>query len=385
MTSPQGVFYSAQDADSEGEEGRFFVWTPDAVRAIVGDDADAVCAWYDVTAEGNWEHGQSVLWTPRALDDVARATGLAPAELMAAVRRARPILWAARELRPKPLRDDKCLAGWNALMISALADAGATMGERAWRDAAAAALDTWRARGWSHNALAHAMKAGETYGSGFLDDHAGMACAALDVYEAAFEPSALAFARALIDAVLARFVDDATGEFFFTPSDGEVVLHRSRDPFDHAYPGGAGLALDALVRLAELTGHAPYHAAASRAVERYAGAAATNPMGMATLARAIDRAARGSVEVIVMGDASRDDTRAILDAVRAALVPRRTLVCVRDAAEGIAHGLAPSLVEGRAAGDDGAPVVYVCRGTACEMPARTVEALALTLRRVAAA
>src|SRR5205823_1957556 len=152
--------------------------------------------------------------------------------------------------------DDKCLAGWNALMSGALADAGAAMGEARWVDAAAAALDAWRSRAWLDGRLAHAMKAAETYGTGFLDDHAGMACAALDVYEATFDPAALAFARALMESVLARFRDDATGEFFISPSDGEVVLHRSRDPFDHAYPGGAGLALDALLRRAELTGHA---------------------------------------------------------------------------------------------------------------------------------
>ncbi|MFO0606780.1 MAG: thioredoxin domain-containing protein [Polyangiales bacterium] len=382
MTSPEGAFYSAQDADSEGEEGRFFAWTRDEFRAVAGDDADAACAWFDVTAEGNWEHGNNVLWTPRPLAEIAAALGRPEAEVLAAVARARPRLFEAREKRPKPLRDDKCLASWNALCLGALADAGAALGEDAWVTAAARCLALWRSRAWQNGALAHAMKDGVAYGHGFLDDHAGMAGAALDVFEANHDPAALAFARELGDAVLARFVDDATGELCFTPSDGEAVLYRSRDPHDQAHPGGYGLALDALLRLATITGDARYREAAERAAAPVAATAAANPMGLATVARAADRVRRGAVEVIVMGDASRDDTKAVLRAARGVMLPHRTLVCAASAEAGAAAGIDAHLLEGRSAGAGGAPVAFVCRGTACEMPARTPEGLAATLRRV---
>jgi hypothetical protein len=385
MTSPEGLFYSAQDADSEGEEGRFFAWTHHAVRALTGDDADAVCAWFDVTPDGNWEHGQNVLWTPRPLAQVAKSLGRSEIDVMAAVARARPVLFDAREKRPKPLRDDKCLAAWNALLLGALADAGATLGHDGWVATAARCLDAWRTLAWKDGALAHAVKDGVAYGTGFLDDYAGMACAAVDVFEASGDPAALAFARSLLDAVLARFVDEATGELCYTPADAEAVLYRSRDPHDHAYPGGVGLALDALLRLATLTCDARYREAAERAAASIAPTAVASPMGLATVTRAVDRMRRGAVEVIVVGDPARDDTRAMLRAARAVMLPHRTLLGVASAAAGAALGVDAHLLEGRCAGADGAPVAYVCRGTACEMPARTAEALTATLRRVTGA
>lgn len=386
MTSPEGTFYSAQDADSEGEEGRFFSWTPDEVRAVVGDDdAAVVCAWFEVTALGNWEGGRSVLHTPASRDEIARRLKRPVEALDAALARARPKLMEARALRPKPMRDDKCLAGWNALMIGALADAGASLDEPAWIDAAKRGLDAWRAAAWSSPRLAHAMKDGTAYGEGFLDDYGGMAGAAIDVYEATGDAASLAFAKGLLDAVVTRFVDPATGELCFTSSEAEVVLYRSRDPYDHAYPGGAGLAVDALARLAELTGNKTFHEVAERAAGVYAARAATQPMGMASLTRAVDRVARSSIEVIVMGDRARSDTRAMLAAARRVMVPRRLLICVASADEAIGHGLDAALFEGRAAGPDGAPVAFVCRGTACEMPARTPEALTATLKRAASA
>ncbi len=385
MTSPAGTFYSAQDADSEGEEGRFFAWTPDEVKAAAGDDAAAACAWFEVTDLGNWERGRSVLHTPASRDEVARRLKLPVEDLDAAIARARPKLLAARELRPRPMRDDKCLAGWNALMIGALADAGATLDEPAWTAAAKRCLDAWRTVAWTSPRLAHAMKDGVAYGEGFLDDYGAMAGAAIDVYEATGDAASLAFARALLEAVVARFVDAATGELCFTSSDAEVVLHRSRDPYDHAYPGGAGLCVDALARLAELTGDKTFHDVAARAAEVYAARAAAHPTGMASLTRAIDRVARSSIEVIVVGDGARDDTRAMRSAARRAMVPRRLLVCVASAEEALSHGLDAALFEGRSAGPEGAPVAYVCRGTACEMPARSPESLAATLRRAASA
>jgi len=382
MTSPEGAFYSAQDADSEGEEGRFFVWSRDEVASLLGDDAEAVCAWFDITEAGNWEHGKNVLWTPRPCAVVASALGRSEDDLRAAIARGRARLFDARERREKPLRDDKCLASWNALALAALADAGAFLGEDRWIDAARRGLTLWRSRAWTGTSLAHAMKDGMAYGTGFLDDHAGMACAALEVFEASFDPEALAFARALCDAVLARFVDAPSGELCFTPSDAETVLYRNRDPHDHAAPGGHGLALDALLRLSALTGDKRYRAAAERAVAPIAAMAVAHPMGMATVVRALDRMHRGDVEVIVLGDRSRDDTRAMLRAVRSVMLPHRVVVCARCAEEGIAMGLDAHLFEGRSAQAEGAPMAFVCRGTACEMPSRSPEALLATLRRV---
>ena len=382
MRSPDGIFYSAQDADSEGEEGRFFVWTAAEIGALAGPaDAEIFCAVYDVSPEGNFEHGRSVLWTPRPLEKVAAALGRPVPEVIAAVERVRPKLLAAREARPRPMRDDKCLASWNGLLLGALAHLGATLDEP---DAVAAARDglyAWRDRAFPRGALAHAIKDREAYGTGFLDDHGALANAAVDVFEATFDPAALALARALLDAVLARFVDAATGALCFTAVDAEVVLYRSRDAFDNAYPGGVGLAVEAMLRVAELTGEKRYRAAADRALALYAATATENPMGLGSVLRAVDRAARGSIEVIVLGDPARDDTRAMLAAARSVFLPHRLLVCAPDDESGVAMGIDRELLRGRTAGEGGAPRAYVCRGTICEAPVGDATSLLATLRR----
>jgi uncharacterized protein len=381
MTSPEGAFYSAQDADSDGEEGRFFVWKLPEISAVIGTDMPAFCAWYDVTPEGNWEHGHNVLWTPRTLSTVATSVGLSETELTVAVERARNKLWQHRELRNRPLCDTKCLASWNALVISALADAGATLGDSSYIRAAVQCLFLWRDRAFTSTHLAHAIKDNTPYGHGFLDDYAGMACAALDVYEATFDPSALTFARQLMTAVLDRFIDTETQQFFFTSSDGEVVLFRSRDPFDHAAPGGAGLAIRALVRLGELTGTAQFCEASERVVAAYASVTNEHPLGVATISHACDRAWHRALEMIIVGDLERPDTQAMILAARSVYIPHRMLVCVRDAAQANEHGLSPALMEGRVS-VDGAPVAFVCRAATCELPVHTPEALRTTLQRV---
>ncbi|MBP6832256.1 MAG: thioredoxin domain-containing protein, partial [Deltaproteobacteria bacterium] len=298
------------------------------------------------------------------------------------IERVRPKLLAARERRPHPMRDDKCLASWNGLPLGALAHLGATLDEP---DAVAVARDglyAWRDRALADGALAHAIKDREAYGTGFLDDHGALANAAVDVFEATFDPDALALARTLLDAVLARFVDAETGALCFTPADAEVVLYRSRDAFDHAYPGGVGLCLEALLRVAELTGEESYRAAADRALTLYAASATDNPMGMGSVLRAVDRATRGSVEVIVLGDPARDDTRALLTAARSVFLPHRLLVCAPDEESAVVMGVDRELVMGRSSGEGGAPRAYVCRGTTCEAPVGDSASLLETLRRV---
>lgn len=375
MRSPEGCFYSSQDADSDGEEGRFATWTVDELEAVLDrDTAAAIAAWYDVTIDGNWEHSRSVLWTPRPLDEVARELGQSEDSLRELVEKSRPVLLAARKKRPQPLCDDKCLASWNALVIGSLADAGATFGRDDLVSAARRALFAWRERAWRSGQLLHAMKSGEAYGDGYCDDHAAMARAAVDVWEATFDPEALAFARDLADALIAHFYDPETHEFFFVSSTAPVVLHRSRDPFDHAHPGSAGLSIEALSRLAAITGHEPYRDTADRAAARYASAATGNPMGLASVVRAVDRVATGDTNIVITGALDDPRVSALFAAARGLFLPHRTLVATAAA------GIDPELSLGRASAPDGSPRAFVCRGTECELPVSTPEALSKTLR-----
>ncbi len=387
MTAPGGGFYATQDADSEGEEGRFFVWTRAEVDAACGADAEAARvaeAAFAVTDEGNFEEtGSTVLSMPEPIEAVAARLAMPAREAEAALSRARARMFEARERRVKPFRDEKVLASWNGLMAGALAQAGAALGDRDMVDAAVRALTfvsealvvserlpegSARAR-----VLRHA-KDGIVKGPGFLDDHAFVADAALDVYEATGDVRWVALARAIADAILAHFHDAATDSFDFTPDDGEAILVRPKDPFDHAVPGGASTACKVLLRLGALADER-YTAPAARAVEKLAAAAIDNPFAMSVTVASADRLARGSVDVVLVGPPG--EARAALAAVASrAYLPDRVLAFVNPA-DPASLSAVRALGEGK--GPRPAPVAYVCRDRTCSLPIASPADLAAAL------
>ena len=388
MTAPGGGFYATQDADSEGEEGRFFVWTPVEIDAACDGDAAAAevaKAAFDVTEDGNFEHsGATVLSMPAPIDEVASALSMPREVADAALERARSRCFDAREKRPKPFRDEKILASWNGLMAGALASAGAAFGDASLVAAAERALGfvertlvTPAGPGVDARALRH-FKDGIVKGPGFLDDHAFVADAALDLYEATGQPRWVDLARSLCDAILAHFHDPGTESFVFTPDDGEAILVRPRDPFDHAVPGGVSTACRALLRLGALLdrdGESRYGGPATRAIERLAPAAFENPFGMSVTVASADRLARGTVDVVLVGPPgeARDS---LARAARRAYLPDRVLAYV-DPADPRSLEACRALGEGKPAGDE--PVAYVCRGRTCSLPIRSASELAKAL------
>jgi uncharacterized protein YyaL (SSP411 family) len=375
MTSPDGAFYATQDADSEGEEGRFFVWTPREVDdACAGDEEAARAAKhvYGITDEGNFERsGATVLSLADTPRDEREASALA---------RARRAMFAAREKRPKPSRDDKLLASYGALMISALADAAGVVGpqlanaaERALRFVERS-LVVREADGRSARVLRHCRE-GVAKGPGFLDDHAFVADAALDVYEASGDPRWVALARAVAETILVRFHDTNDDGFFFTADDSEKILVRAKDRYDHAIPSGASVACKVLVRLGTLT-DPKYADPAVRAIERLASAAAGNPLAMSGTVALIDRLARGSIDVVVVGPRTSDATRALVREVFRAYLPNRVLAWA-DPANPMALEACRVLAEGKPAQPE--PVAYVCRGRTCSLPIREPGELAALL------
>jgi uncharacterized protein YyaL (SSP411 family) len=298
----------------------------------------------------------------------------------AALERARRALWGAREKRPKPFRDEKILASWNGLTIGALADAGVALDEPALVEAAERAMAYLEQHLITRDAQGHARvtrlaKDGVAKGQGFLDDHAYVADAALDLYEATGERRYVALARSLADAILAHFHDAAGEGFYFTPDDGESLLVRARDPYDHAVPSGASIANRVLLRLGTLVDEA-YAAPATRAIERLAPAAADNPGGMSGTACLADRLVRGSVDVVVVGPRASDATRALVrEAFRAPLHDR--VVAWVD--PGDPASLEACAAIGRDKPARAEPVAYVCRGRACSAPVSTPAELAKLL------
>jgi uncharacterized protein YyaL (SSP411 family) len=386
MTSPDGAFYATQDADSEGEEGRFFVWTPEQVDEACAGDADAARAAkraWGIDAHGNFEEsGQTVLSLVSPPSD--------PSEV-AALERARRAMFDVREKRPKPFRDEKILASWNALTIGALADAGAALGETTMIAAAARAMEyvervLVKREGENRARVLRLSKDGVAKGNGFLDDHAYLADAALDLYDATGVARYVKLARQLAESILTHFHDDEEGDFFFTPDDGESILVRAKDPYDHAVPGAGTVASRMLLRLGALVDER-YTATATRAIERLAGAAADNPMGMSGTVCLVDRLVRGSVDVVLVGQppglgprrAGSEATRSHAlerEAMRAYL-PDRVMAWV-DPSDPASIEACRLLAEGKPAQPQ--PAAYVCRGRTCSLPVQSAEELAKLLR-----
>jgi uncharacterized protein YyaL (SSP411 family) len=373
MTSLEGAFFSTQDADSEGEEGRFFVWTPREIDEACAGDPDAARAAkvaFDVTDKGNFEgSGATVLSTPSPIGDVAKALGITSGDAEGAIERARAKMFEAREKRPKPFRDEKVLASWNALMAGALADAGAALGDAGMVTAAARALDFVESKlvvreGAARARVLRSCMDGAISGPGFLDDHAFVGDAALDLYEATGEPKWVSLAQSLGEAILAHFHDRKDEGFFFTADDGEKILVRAKDPYDHAVPGGASVACRLLLRLGTLV-DPKYAEPATRAVEKLAAAAVHNPMGMSLTVCVADRIVRGSVDVVLVGPRTSERTRALARAVHRAHLTDRVLAWA-DPSDPRAMDACRALAEGKGGQEE--PVAYVCRGRTCSLP-----------------
>jgi hypothetical protein len=380
MQAPDGGFYSTQDADSEGEEGKHFVWTPRQVELACQGDEEAASAAkrvWGITPQGNFEGGGStvlsVVEPPR--DERERGT----------LERARQAMWSEREKRPKPFRDEKILASWNALMAAAMADAGAALDDASLVVAAERAMsfvervlvvpdqeDSGRFR-----VLRMAKDHLAARGAGFLDDHAYVADAALDLYEATASARWVALARSIADGILAHFHDPDKAAFFFVPDDGEKLVVRSRDPHDHAVPSGAAVACRVLLRLAALV-DSKYEAPAVRAVTKLAAAASENPFGMGTVVCLVDRLVRGSVDVALVGKRATDATGALARQVFRAYLPDRTIAWI-DPSDPRSLDACRVLAEGKAA--QGEPLAYVCRGRTCSLPITQAEMLRGALKR----
>jgi uncharacterized protein YyaL (SSP411 family) len=361
MTTAEGGFAGSLDADSEGEEGRYYVWDADEIDAALGPDAEAFKAAYDVRPGGNWEGktilNRSALPTPGSPEDEAALAAM------------RDKLLRIREERVRPGLDDKVLADWNGLMIGALARAALAFDEPAWLDAARRAFSFVAGSMTVDGRLRHSWRARRAAHPATLDDYAAMADAAIQLYEATSEHATLDQAEAWIETVDRHFRDAAGGAYFFAADDVDDLIVRTKTAFDNATPAGNAILAMALVRLFHLTGKDLYRDRAEEIFAAFRGELDRNALGLTKLIAAFDLA-RAPVQVVVIGEASSDATRALLRAVHAAPQPNRIV-------QAIAPGAA--LPAGHpAAGKtrvDGRPTAYVCRGPVCSLPLTDAGAL----------
>ncbi|WP_242342348.1 thioredoxin domain-containing protein [Anaeromyxobacter terrae] len=363
MTSPEGALYSATDADSEGEEGRFFVWSAAELRERLGADAERFMRFHGATEQGNFE-GRNILHVPAPDEDAWEA--LAP---------QRAALYAAREARPRPLRDEKILAGWNGLAVSALAFGGRVLGEERYVSAAARAAEFVLGRMVVDGRLRRAWLDGAAGVPAFLDDHAFLAQGLLDLYEATFDPRWLEAAVALSERLEALFGDPEGGAWFGSAADHERLLAREKPTHDGAEPSGASVALVNALRLSAFTTDDRWRVRAERALRHYARALEEHPASFTELLLAVDFATDVAREVVLVWPEGESAPEPFLSVLRRSFLPNRAIA---GAAEGAAIDrlgrVAPVAAEKVALG--GRPTAYVCERGQCRLPAIAPEKLA---------
>jgi uncharacterized protein len=368
MTHLDGGFYSTQDADSEGEEGKFFVWTVDEVDALLGDeDGPLFRAYFDVTQAGNFEH-KNILHVSDPIDDVAGRLGATPERLNAAIERGRAILHAAREERVHPGRDEKVLTAWNGMMMRSFAEAGAALERPDWVEVAARNADFVMRELWQDGRLLRTWKDGRAKLNGYLEDYACYADALVALYEATFDLRWLNEARAIADVILSQFADAESGGFFDTANDHEQLVTRPKDIFDNATPSGTSVATDLLTRLALLTGEERYRTAAEGVLTTLGAIASEHPTSFGRLLCALDFAVGRPREIAIVGPFESDDTRALRRAVFGRFLPNRVVAGSTGAADGSGDAISGiPLLQDRPL-RDGRPTAYVCEGYVCQVP-----------------
>ena len=368
MRSPEGAFYSSVDADSEHEEGKFYVWTPDAIEALLTADEWTVARrHWGLDGPPNFEHEAWHLRVAVPLVEVARELSIAPEDAGARLEFARAKLFAARESRVHPGRDDKVLTAWNALMIGALARAARVFDEAEWLEAARRAVDFLRGSLWQDARLLATYKDGRAHLNAYLDDHAYLLAALVELMQTGFRRQDLDWALEIADALLHRFEDAVNGGFFFTSDDHEALIHRPKPAHDNATPAGNGVAAQALLTLGHWLGDPRYLGAAERTLRAFGSELGERPSGVASLLIALEDALAPPTSILLRGDPAICATwrRALERAYRPQV---RSLDLSRA---GELPGALSRPHETRASDATG----WVCTGTSCLPPIHTLEAL----------
>ena len=374
MTSPEGGFYSAQDADSEGLEGRYYVWTRDEIGKVLdGEDARLAAALFNMNSGGNFPEsgkikpGGNILYMSRPPEELAGETGIEPEGLKKRLEQIRKRLYAARNERVKPLKDDKVLTDWNGLMIAAFAAGGRALNEPVYSEIAGKAAGFILERLYAGGGkLLHRFRAGHAAIDGMLDDYAYFTWGLIELYGATFDPGYLR--RALeINAAMLRHFRDEDGGFHFTADFGEKLVLRRKDLYDGAIPSGNSVAMMNLLRLSRLTGNPELEEAARDAAEAFAGQVRQMPSAYCHFLSAADFLLGPSHEIVISGYKDSPDTARMLDVLRASYIPK-SVVLLRpegpgaeaiDDIAGFTAGMRP--LDGRAA-------AYVCTNRTCSQP-----------------
>ena len=372
MTSPEGGFYSSLDADSEGREGKFYVWTEAELDDLLGEESALVKSYYGVTPGGNFE-GSSILFVASEPAAFAARLGATESALAEAIEGAKAVLYEARSRRVWPGRDEKVLAGWNGLMLRAVAEAARVFEDERFRAMALKNAELLHAEMVRDGRVLRSRKDGVTRIPGFLEDHAAVALGFISVYELTFDERWIERALEISAVITDQFWDEESRVFFDTARDAEKLITRPRDIADNAVPAGSSLAAELCLRLAELTGDQEYRGRAERVLRPLATSMGKHAIAFGHLLGVADMLLRGGVQVAIAGDPAGDDFGKLLRAVSGTYVPALVLAGGNPARESKV-----TLLRGRDAA--GGATAHVCRGFTCDLPTRDPARLAEQLR-----
>jgi uncharacterized protein YyaL (SSP411 family) len=372
MTGPEGGFYSSQDADSEGEEGKFFVWTPQEIETLLGkEDADLFSAYYDVTDIGNFEH-KNILNVPTDASSVAREIGVPLEKLALAIQRGKKLLMETREKRVHPGRDDKVLTAWNGLMLRSFAEAAAALDNPEYRKAAVDSAQFLTTKLMDNGRLLRTYKTGQARLKGYLEDYSFLIDGLIAVYELTLDSQWLDHAHRLTDAMIDLFWDDSSGVFYDTGNDHEALLIRPRELFDNAMPCGSSVAVDVLLRMALLTGNEDYKAKAGRLLNGMGNMPAQYVIGMGRWLAALDFYLAQPKEIVIVGPQSDPAAAALLKTVHSRYLPHKVVAGME---QDDPMGANPSPLLKFRTKVQGKPAAYVCENYACLLPVTTPDDL----------
>lgn len=375
MTAPQGGFYSAQDADSEGEEGKFYLWEEDEIREVLGSEAELVIRMFNTVREGNFREeasgqqtGQNILYLQASFSAIASELGIAEDELREKWERAREKLFAVREKRVHPHKDDKILTDWNGLMIAALAKAVQAFGEAKYSNAARRAADfVLKTMRNDEGRLYHRYREGESAVPGLLDDHAFLIWGLLELYEASFEVQYLEAAVDMARMMVEHFWDKEQGGFLTTPDDGETVLVRRKEIYDGAIPSGNSVAMFDLLRLGRMTAKPEFEEIAAQTGRAFSRDVQQYTVGYTQLLIAVDFALGPAYEVVIVGASPQGDAAGMLDRLRRVFVPNKVVI-FRHTGRGMEQIIQLAEFTKNFTGKDGRPTAYVCQNYQCQLP-----------------
>lgn len=377
LRAPQGAFLCAEDADSEGREGAFYIWRPQEVSSILGEElGELLCRFYGITEEGNFEQGTSIPHLAVEEAFLARSLGLDQGELRGRLEKGRSLLMEARSRKPRPSRDDKVLSGWNGLMIAALARTSWAVGEPSYAQAAALAarfiLENMRT---ASGALFRRWRDGEAAHEACLEDYAAMVWGLMELYQATFQLDWLERALELNRRMLDLFWDDEKGGLFFTSHGAHGMIARPKEAYDGAIPSGNSMAALNLARLARMLGDREMEERAWEILRSFSAAVGAIPEAHAHMLMALDLLLGPSQELVIAGDPSDPLTGSMLGLAREGFAPTRSVLLNPGGEEGSRLAALAPLVSGMEPAMGGAPMAYLCQGFSCRRPCMDVQEL----------